>query len=159
MALVSTDVFAAGISMFGIGDLALLASDTHKFESEYLDGLMGRAPDMAERYRERSPIHHLDRISCPVLILHGLDDQVVPPSQAEALVAALAKKAIPHAYLAFEGEGHGFEGATAVIRAAEARLSFLGAVLGFTPADDLPPLELPGLAAWQDARRRTVTAC
>ncbi len=157
MALASTDVFSAGISLFGVGDLEMLARDTHKFEARYLDGLVGPYPETAERYRERSPIHHLDRISCPVLVLQGLDDMVVLPSQAEAIVAALAAKGIPHAYLAFEGEGHGFRGADAVRRTAEARLTFLGAVFGFTVADDLPPLELPGLAAWQAGRRPTAT--
>ena len=136
----------------------MLARDTHKFESRYLDGLVGPYPAMADLYRERSPIHALDRIACPVLILQGLDDQVVPPSQAEAIVAALSANGIPHAYLAFEGEGHGFRGAAAVRRTMEARLAFLGAVFGFAPADDLPPLEIPGLAAWQRGRPRTVTA-
>ncbi len=105
----------------------------------------GRTRRPPSGYRERSPIHHLDRISCPVLVLQGLDDKVVPPTQAEAIVAALAANGIPHAYLAFEGEGHGFRGADAVRRSTEAELAFLGAVFGFTAADDLPPLELPGL--------------
>ncbi len=154
MALASTDVFSAGISLFGVGDLEMLARDTHKFESRYLDGLVGPYPEAADRYRERSPIHHLDRISCPVLVLQGLDDKVVLPSQAEAIVAALAARGIPHAYLAFAGEGHGFRGADAVRRSTEARLAFLGAVFGFTVADDLPPLDLPGLAAWRPRRSR-----
>ena len=111
---------------------------------------------MADRYRERSPIHHLDAISCPVLILQGLDDKVVLPAQAEALAAALAARGIPHAYLAFEGEGHGFRGEVAQRRTLEARLAFLGAVFGFTPADRLAPLELPGMETWRERRRVAV---
>jgi dipeptidyl aminopeptidase/acylaminoacyl peptidase len=151
-ALTTTDVFSAGISLFGVGDLEMLARDTHKFESRYLDRMVGPYPAMADRYRDRSPIHVLDRIACPVLVLQGLDDKVVLPSQAEALVAALAANRIPHAYLAFEGEGHGFRGAAAVRRTAEARLAFLAAAFGFELADDLPRLELPGIAPWR-ARR------
>ncbi len=147
-ALTTTDVFGAGISRFGVGDLEALARDTHKFESRYLDRLIGPYPAMADRYRDRSPVNGLDRIACPVLVLQGLDDHVVPPSQAEAIVAALAARGIPHAYLAFEGEGHGFRGAQAVRRSHEARLSFLAAVFGFTVADDLPPLEVAGLPGW-----------
>lgn len=154
-ALTTTDVFAAGISQFGVGDLEALARDTHKFEARYLDRLVGPYPEAADRYRRRSPVHALDRIECPVLVLQGLDDQVVPPAQAEAIVAALVARGIPHAYLAFEGEGHGFRGATAVRRSMEARLAFLAAVFGFSLADDLPPLDLPGLHAWHAARDRT----
>jgi len=144
-ALTTSDDFRAGISHYGIGDLELLAADTHKFESRYLDRLVGITDDQAARYRERSPIHHLDRVSCPVLILQGLDDRVVPPSQAESLVTALAGRGIPYAYLAFAGEGHGFRGEATIRSVAAARLSFLGAVFGFTPADDLPPLDVVGL--------------
>ena len=108
---------------------------------------------MAERYRDRSPIHHLDAISVPVLVLQGLDDKVVPPAQAEALVAALAARGVPHAYLAFEGEGHGFRGEAAQRRTLEARLAFLGAVFGFMPADDLPPLDIHGIEAWERPSR------
>ena len=155
-ALAFRDVFAAGISLFGVGDLEMLARDTHKFESRYLERLVGPYPAMADRYRERSPIHHLDAISCPVLILQGLDDKVVLPAQAEAVAAALAARGIPHAYLAFEGEGHGFRGEVAQRRTLEARLAFLGAVFGFTPADRLAPLELPGIETWRERRRVAV---
>jgi dipeptidyl aminopeptidase/acylaminoacyl peptidase len=154
-ALAFRDTFAAGISLFGIGDLETLARDTHKFESRYMDRLVGPYPAMADRYRERSPVHYLDQISCPVLVLQGLDDKVVPPAQAEAIVAALSANGVPHAYLAFEGEGHGFRGVEAIRRTLEARLSFLGAVFGFTPADAFEPLDLPGLDAWR-ARGRPV---
>ena len=156
-ALAFRDTFAAGITMYGIGDLEALAQDDHKFESRYTDRLVGPYPEAAELYRERSPNHHLDGITSPVLVIQGLEDHVVPPHHAEAIVAALAANDIPHAYLAFEGEGHGFRGAEAIGRTQEARLSFLGAVFGFTPADDLPALELPGLAKWR-ARRTPVGA-
>jgi dipeptidyl aminopeptidase/acylaminoacyl peptidase len=152
-ALAFRDVFAAGISAFGVVDLEMLARDTHKFESRYMDGLVGPYPAMAERYRDRSPIHHLASISVPVLILQGLDDKVVPPAQAQALADALAAGGIPYAYLAFEGEGHGFRGEVAQRRSLEARLAFLGAVFGFTPADDLPPLDLHGIDGWQRPTR------
>ena len=151
-ALAFRDVFAAGITLFGVGDLELLEIDPHKFESRYSHRLVGPYPAAAALYRERSPNHFVDAFSSPVLILQGLDDKVVPPSQAESIDAALTVKGIPHAYLAFEGEGHGFRGAYAIRRTIEARLSFLGQVFGFEPADTLEPLEMPGLDTWP-ARR------
>jgi dipeptidyl aminopeptidase/acylaminoacyl peptidase len=157
-ALAFRDVFAAGISRFGVGDLETMTRDTHKFESRYLDRLVGPYPEAARTYRERSPVHHLDRISCPVLVMQGLDDRVVPPSQAEAIVDALAAKGIPHAYLAFEGEGHGFRGAAAIRRSLEAELSFLGQVFGFELADQLEPIELIGLADWPMRQRASAAA-
>lgn len=155
-ALAFRDTFAAGISLYGIGDLEALVHDDHKFESRYVERLVGPYPEAAELYRERSPNHHLDGLSCPVLVLQGLEDRMVPPRHAEAIVSALEANGVPHAYLAFEDEGHGFRGADAIRRTLEARLSFLGAVFGFVPADDLPPLEIPGLAEW--AGRRTSVA-
>ena len=104
-ALAFRDTFAAGISLFGIGDLETLARDTHKFESRYTDRLVGPYPAMAERYRLRSPVHYLDEVSCPVLVLQGLEDKVVPPAQAEALVAALAANGIPHRLPCVRGRG------------------------------------------------------
>jgi len=157
-ALSFRDVFAAGVSRYGVGDLETMTHDTHKFESRYLDRLVGPYPEAAATYRERSPVHHLDQISCPVLIMQGLDDKVVPPSQAEAIVEALAANGIPHAYLAFEGEGHGFRGAAAIARSLEAELSFLGQVFGFVPADSLEPVEMPGLDAWRRRRARGAPA-
>jgi dipeptidyl aminopeptidase/acylaminoacyl peptidase len=154
-ALAFRDTFAAGISSYGIGDLETLARDTHKFESRYLDRLVGPYPAMASVYRQRSPVHYFDEISCPVLILQGLEDHVVPPSQAEAMVAALEANRVPYAYLAFAGEGHGFRGGEAIRTAAEAELAFLGAVFGFTPAGELVPLDVHGLDAWRK-RRGTV---
>jgi dipeptidyl aminopeptidase/acylaminoacyl peptidase len=156
-ALAFRDVFSAGISLFGVADLETMTRDTHKFESRYLDRLVGPYPEAAELYRQRSPVHFLDRIACPVLVMQGLDDRVVPPSQAEAIVAALIANGIPHAYLAFEGEGHGFRGAVAIRRALEAQLSFLGQVFGFVPADPLAPVEIPGLDRWRAASRQRVS--
>ena len=133
---------AAGVSYFGIGDLTGFDLTTHKFESRYTERLVGPLPESEALWRERSPILHAERISVPMLILQGLDDKVVPPSQAEQIVAGLAAKGIPHAYLAYEGEGHGFRKLENIRRSYEAELSFYGQVFGFTPADDLPPLEL-----------------
>jgi dipeptidyl aminopeptidase/acylaminoacyl peptidase len=156
-ALAFRKVFAAGISSFGIGDLELLESATHKFESRYSRRLVGPYPEAADIYRERSPNNFPDAFSSPVLILQGLDDRVVPPAHAESIVAALARKGIPYAYLAFEGEGHGFRGAFALRRTYEAQLSFLGQVFGFQPADAIEPLEMPGLEAWRASHPRPVT--
>jgi dipeptidyl aminopeptidase/acylaminoacyl peptidase len=144
-ALAFRDVFAAGISLFGVADLKLLMTDTHKFESRYLDRIVGPYPEAADRYHDRSPIHFADDIGVPVLILQGLDDKVVTPEQSEMIVAALAVRHVPHAYLAFEGEGHGFRGAYAIRRTIEARLSFLGQIFGFQPADELEPLVIADL--------------
>ena len=141
-ALAFTEVFSAGISLYGIGDLETLATDTHKFESRYLDGLVAPYPDARQTYLDRSPIHHLDRLSCPMLILQGGQDKVVPPSQAEQLVAAVRAKGLPVAYVLFSDEGHGFRRAENVIATAQAALAFLGEVHGFTPADELPELDL-----------------
>ncbi len=143
-ALAFRDVFRAGVSYFGIGNLEAFVTETHKFESRYLDRLVGRYPAERERYLARSPIFHADGFSCPVLVLQGLDDRVVPPSEAERIVAALAAKGIPHVYLAFEGEDHGFRQAASIVRAVQAELAFYGGVFGFAPADDLPELPWRG---------------
>jgi dipeptidyl aminopeptidase/acylaminoacyl peptidase len=132
-ALVFHNVFAAGASHFGVGDLAALAQDTHKFESRYLDKLVGPYPEAAATYRERSPIHFADRLSCPVILFQGLDDKVVPPNQAETFVAALRAKGLPHEYVTFANEGHGFRRAESIQRAAEAELEFYSRVFGFLP--------------------------
>ncbi|MDO5498666.1 MAG: prolyl oligopeptidase family serine peptidase [Propionibacteriaceae bacterium] len=143
-ALTTTSVFAAGISHYGVGDLAALARDTHKFESRYLDGLVGPWPADEQVYWERSPIHHLDRLDAPMLILQGTEDKVVLPNQAEEMAAAVRAKALPCALIMFEGEGHGFRAAEAISRTLEASQSFLGRVFGFTPADQVEPLDLGG---------------
>ncbi|HLB61212.1 MAG TPA: S9 family peptidase [Actinomycetota bacterium] len=146
-ALTFHDLFAAGTSYFGVADAAALARDTHKFESRYLDGLIGPYPEAAEVYRERSPIHFADKLSCPVLILQGLEDEVVPASQAEKMVGALKEKGLPYAYLAFEGEQHGFRMAENIRRCYEAELSFYAQVFGFELAGDVPWLEVANLPA------------
>ena len=119
--------------------------DTHKFESRYLDGLIGPYPERADLYRERSPIHFVERLRAPVILFQGLEDEVVPPNQAETMVAALRANGVPHAYLAFEGEQHGFRKAETEIRCLEAELYFYGRILGFEPADELEPVEIDGL--------------
>jgi len=141
-ALAFTDVFAAGASHFGVGDLRLLAEHTHKFESRYLDWLVGPLPEADEIYRERSPLHHADRITCPIILLQGLEDRVVPPEQATTMAAALRANGVPVAHLEFEGEGHGFRAAENQIKALEAELSFYGRVFGFEPAGDIAPVEM-----------------
>jgi dipeptidyl aminopeptidase/acylaminoacyl peptidase len=157
-ALAFRDVFAAGISQYGFGDLELLETDSHKFESRYTHRLVGPYPDSIDLYRERSPNNFPEAFSSPVLILQGLDDRVVPPSQADAIVAVLKAKGIPYAYLGFEGEGHGFRGADAIRRTLEARLSFLGQVFGFEPFDEIEPVEMPGLKAWRARHPRPLAA-
>ncbi|HEX5950606.1 MAG TPA: S9 family peptidase [Actinomycetota bacterium] len=141
-ALTFHDAFACGASYFGVADLEPFATFTHKFELKYTDLLVGPYPEAAELWRERSPVRHADRLSRPILLLQGLEDEVVPPSQAEIMVEALEAKRIPYAYLAFEGEQHGFRKAETIVRALEAELTFYGRILGFEPADDLPPLEI-----------------
>ncbi len=141
-ALAFHDVFAVGASRYGVADLEALATDTHKFESRYLDTMIGAWPAARVLYEERSPINHVDRFSAPMIVLQGDQDAVVPPNQSEMIVAALAARKIPFAYLLFEGEQHGFRKSENVIRALEAELAFFGEILGFTPADDLPALEI-----------------
>jgi dipeptidyl aminopeptidase/acylaminoacyl peptidase len=144
-ALTFRDVFRAGASYYGIGDLAALARDTHKFESRYLDSLVAPWPEGADVYRARSPLFHIEGLSCPVIFFQGLDDRVVPPNQAEAMVDALRAKGLPVAYLAFPGEGHGFRRAETMRRALEAEFGFFARVLGFRPAEPLPPLAIENL--------------
>jgi dipeptidyl aminopeptidase/acylaminoacyl peptidase len=149
-ALTFGDVFSAGASLYGVADLEALARDTHKFESRYLDGLVGPYPEAVDIYRERSPIHHAELISCPVILFQGLEDAVVPPAQAEVLVEALRSNRIPFAYLAFEGEQHGFRRAETIKRVIEAELWFYGRVLGFDPADDIEPVPIENEDALDD---------
>lgn len=144
-ALTFREVFAAGASLYGVADLAALARDTHKFEARYLDSLVGPWPERADLYAERSPITRVDELDAPLIVLQGLDDEVVPPNQAEAMVAALESKGVPWAYLPFEGEGHGFRRAETIKRALEVEAYFYSRVLGFDLADDVEPIEIANL--------------
>jgi dipeptidyl aminopeptidase/acylaminoacyl peptidase len=139
------EVFAAGISHYGIADLELIHHDGHKFESRYDEGLLAPWPEGRSVFRERSPIHVFDRIRAPMLIFQGLDDRVVPPSQVDAMVGPLHERGIPHATMTFEGEGHGFRRAETRRATYAAELSFLGQVFGFVPADDVPRLVIEHL--------------
>ncbi len=144
--LVFTDRFRAGLCRYGIGDLRLLAQDTHKFEARYLDGLVGPWPEARAVYEARSPGLHLDRLAAPILVLQGGEDKVVPPSQAEAIVAAAEAAGAPVALVLFPDEGHGFRKAGNMERALKAELTFLGAVFGFETDEAVPDLEIRNLA-------------
>ena len=145
-ALTFTDVFAAGTTYFGVADLEqFTGGETHKFELKYEHTLVGPYPERADLYRERSPIHFTDRITTPMLVLQGTDDRIVPPAQAELIVGALRERGIPHAYLLYEGEGHGFRKAENIIGSLEAELSFYAQVLGFEPAGSIPKLGIDNL--------------
>ncbi len=128
-ALAFRDVFAAGASYYGVGDLAALARHTHKFESRYLDKLIGPYPEAEELYRERSPIFHVDRLDAPVIFFQGAEDKVVPFEQAEAMVEALRRKGLPVNYLLFDGEQHGFRRAENIKRTLDAELYFYASVV------------------------------
>jgi len=141
-ALTFTDVFAAGASWYGVADVSTLAQDTHKFESHYLDGLIGPWPEAEARYRARSPIHHVERLRTPVVLFQGMEDAVVPPAQTQQMVDALERNHVPHAVLYFPGEQHGFRMAATIRRTVEVELAFYGAVLGFEPADAIEPVTL-----------------
>jgi dipeptidyl aminopeptidase/acylaminoacyl peptidase len=126
-------VFSAATSYFGVAELLEFAQQTHDFESRYLDGLLGPLPGFEAVYRERSPAGHVSDATCPILLLQGLDDPVVPPAQSRAIAAQLAAHGTRHALIEFEGESHGFRRAETMIAALEAELSFYGQVFGFTP--------------------------
>jgi len=140
------EVFRAGASYYGVSDVEALAKDTHKFESRYLDTLIGPYPEAKEVYRERSPIHFIDRLSCALIVFQGLEDKVVPPDQSERMVDAVHSKGLPVAYLAFAGEQHGFRRAQTIIRCLEAELYFYGAVFTFEPAGPLTPIQIDNLS-------------
>jgi dipeptidyl aminopeptidase/acylaminoacyl peptidase len=137
-------VFTAGASHFGVADLGALAAETHKFESRYLDGLVAPWPSGRAVYEERSPINHVDTLDTPLAVFQGEEDAVVPPSQAEAIVAALRRKGVPHAYLLFPGEQHGFRKAENIRAALDGELSFYAQVWGFDlpAAEGIAPIEV-----------------
>jgi dipeptidyl aminopeptidase/acylaminoacyl peptidase len=138
-------VFQAGASYYGVSDIEVLAHDTHKFESRYLDTLVGPYPAARDVYRARSPIHFVDRLACSLILFQGLEDKIVPPNQSEMMAAAVRAKGLPVAYLAFEGEQHGFRKAATIVRCLEAELLFYGKVFGFVPADDIAPFQIDNL--------------
>ncbi len=144
-ALTFRNTFKAGASYFGLSDLEAFAQDTHKFESRYLSRLVAPYPERRDLYIERSPIHFLDQLSYPVIFFQGLDDKIVLPNQAELMVEALRTKGVPVAYLAFEGEGHGFRLAENIKRALEAELYFYARVFGFELADVMEPVQIDNL--------------
>lgn len=147
-ALTFRDVFHAGASHYGVSDLEALARDTHKFESRYLDRLIGPYPERRDLYEARSPIHHLEHLDTPIIFFQGLEDEIVPPAQAEVMVTALREKGVPVAYLAFEGEQHGFRSSENIKRSLDAELYFYGRIFGFTPADEIEPVVIENLEAW-----------
>ena len=144
-ALTFRDVFKAGASHYGISDLEALAKDTHKFESRYLDRLIGPYPERRDLYVEHSPIHFTDKLNCPMIIFQGLEDKVVPPNQAEKMVDAVRAKKLPMAYLTFEGEQHGFRKAENIKRVLEAELYFYSKVFGFELAEPVEPVQIENL--------------
>ena len=144
-ALTFRDIFKAGASYFGVSDLEALAKDTHKFESRYLDRMVGPYPERRDLYRERSPIHFTHRLSCPMILFQGLEDKVVPPDQAETMFEAVRAKGLPVAYLPFEGEQHGFRRAENIKRALDAELYFYSRVFGFELADPVEAVPIENL--------------
>jgi dipeptidyl aminopeptidase/acylaminoacyl peptidase len=128
-----------------VSDLAALARETHKFESRYLDKIVGPYPEQTDVYQERSPIHHTEQLSCVIILFQGLEDKVVPPSQAELMLEAIRRQGLPVAYIPFEGEQHGFRKAENIQRALEAELYFYGKVYGFQIADDVEPVVIENL--------------
>ena len=141
--------FSAGADHFGVADLEALAADTHKFESRYLDGLVGPYPHARAVYVERSPIHHVEQFHTPLIVLQGAEDAIVPPNQSEAIVEALRSRKVPVAYLLFPGEQHGFRRAENIRRALDAELSFYGQVFGFAlpEAEGIEPVVVENLSS------------
>jgi dipeptidyl aminopeptidase/acylaminoacyl peptidase len=144
-ALTFRNSFTAGASHYGVSDLEALAKDTHKFESRYLDRLIGRYPERRDLYLERSPIHFTERLNCPMILFQGLEDRVVPPNQSEKMFEAVRAKKLPVAYLTFEGEQHGFRKAENIKRVLEAELYFYSKIFGFQPADSIEPVHIENL--------------
>jgi dipeptidyl aminopeptidase/acylaminoacyl peptidase len=144
-ALTFRKLFKAGASHYGVSDAEALAKETHKFESRYLDGLIGPYPLRADLYRERSPIYFTDQLAASVIFFQGLEDKVVPPNQAEMMVEALRKKGVPVAYVPFEGEQHGFRRAENIKRALDGEIYFYSRIFGFELADKVEPVLIENL--------------
>ncbi|MGK7930208.1 MAG: prolyl oligopeptidase family serine peptidase [Microcystaceae cyanobacterium] len=141
-ALTFHDTFKAGASYYGVSDLEALATDTHKFEARYLDGLIGKYPEDKEIYQKRSPIYYTAQLSCPIIFFQGLEDKVVPPNQAEKMVEGMKEKGIPVAYVPYEGEQHGFRQAENIKRSLDGEFYFYSQIFGFKPADAIEPIEI-----------------
>ncbi|MBH65657.1 MAG: peptidase [Chloroflexi bacterium] len=146
-ALTFHDRFAVGATYYGIADLSVFIGDTHKYESRYLDSLIGPYPEAKQLYHDRSAINFTDQLSCPMIILQGLEDKIVPPSQAEIMAGALRDKGIPFSLMMFEGEQHGFRKSKNIKASLEGELYFYGRVLGFTPAGDLTQVDIENESA------------
>ncbi|MFL0811491.1 MAG: prolyl oligopeptidase family serine peptidase [Agarilytica sp.] len=144
-ALAFRDTFCAGVDIYGIGDLETLATDTHKFEARYLDKLVGNYPEEKALYRARSPIHAVDKISCPLLIFQGLEDKVVPPQQADNVYEAVKKKGMPVAYVRYPDEAHGFRRAETISHMLDSELQFYANIFGFDYLGDQPKLNIENL--------------
>lgn len=149
-ALTFRDVFTAGCSLYGVADLATLAGDTHKFESRYLDGLVGPYPEQKAVYEERAPICHMEKLACPILLLQGDEDKIVPPNQAELMYDAVKARGLPCSLKIYEGEQHGFRRSENIEDALNSELAFYGRIFKFQPSAgrdiDLPSLEIANLA-------------
>ena len=144
-ALVFNDVFSAGASHYGVSDLEGLATDTHKFESHYLDNLVGPYPECKDRYVARSPIHHLQKLTAPLILFQGDEDKVVPPAQSQMMYDAVRAKGIPVAYLLFAGEQHGFRKAENIKRSYEAELYFYSKIFKFDLAETIEPVHIENM--------------
>ncbi len=144
-ALTFRDCFTAGSSYYGVSDLEALVRDTHKFESRYLDRLIGPYPERKDLYERRSPMYFTDQLSCPLILFQGLEDKVVPPNQAEKMFEAVKAKGLPVAYVTFEGEQHGFRRAENIKRVLDNELYFYAKVFGFTPAEGEEPVHIENL--------------
>lgn len=153
-AITFRDVFKAGASHFGIGDLETFVKDTHKYESRYLDRLVGPFPEKRDLYRQRSAMNYVDRIKCPLILFQGLEDKIVPPSQSETMFEAVKKKGLACAYIAFEGEQHGFRRAENIKRSFDGELYFYSKVFGFELAEKVEPVKIENLAG---AKRKATT--
>jgi dipeptidyl aminopeptidase/acylaminoacyl peptidase len=136
------DIFRAGASFFGVSDLEALVLDTHKFEAHYLDSLVGPYPAARRLYLERSPLHHVDRIKCPIILLQGDEDKIVPPPQSEMMYQSLLNRGIPTAYLLFKNEQHGFRQADNIKRSIEAEAYFFSKIFGYQLSDPIEPVNI-----------------
>ncbi|MDX1411636.1 MAG: prolyl oligopeptidase family serine peptidase, partial [Nitrospirales bacterium] len=152
-ALTFRTFFTAGSSYYGVSDLEALVRDTHKFESHYLDRLIGPYPEQRALYRQRSPIYFTDRLSCPIILFQGLEDKVVSAEQAQTMFEAVKRKGLPVAYLPFEGEQHGFRKAETIKRVLDAELYFYSRIFGFNPLDPVESIPIENETSLNEQHR------